>query len=169
MDTTTRLRVFRSAAVCASLNSLQAERGYPSTNRNYVALQYTSPKYAFIPASVIKRYKRFSPNRFGVGRGQPLASQKPGFTLFGVGGSKVAAHAVTAPKATPVTAKAVTVTPKASTATAAAKAAATNSSAATFTTSTYQQQTVDSFVATLAKALGGSTSTTTASAAKKTV
>ncbi len=141
----------------------------PSTNRNYVALQYTSPKYAFIPASVIKRYKRFSPNRFGVGRGQPLASQKPGFTLFGVGGSKVAAHAVTAPKATPVTAKAVTVTPKASTATAAAKAAATNSSAATFTTSTYQQQTVDSFVATLAKALGGSTSTTTASAAKKTV
>jgi len=143
-----------------------SKNGYlldPSTNRNYVALQYTSPKYAFIPASVIKRYKRFSPNKFGVGRGQPLSSQTPGFTLFGMAGKsndgKVTNHDIPVNKVTtPATTAPKTVTAKATTAPKTGMSAAT----ATFTTSTYQQQTVDSFTATIAKALAaGSTSSST--------
>jgi hypothetical protein len=152
----------------------------PNRTRDYVALQYTSPKYAFIPSSVLKHFKGVSPMRFGVGRGYTLASQTPGYTLFGV-------HAPTPVKAATSHAKttaqpkivAKAATPKTSNSPVAAAAVTSTTSAATSTTTTatstpgttpttttpttttptpstsnYQQAAVNSFLSSLAQALG---------------
>ena len=154
----------------------------PAKERNYVALQYTSPKYAFIPKSVLKHYKNISPSRFGVGRGQPLSAQTPGFTLFGV-------HATKASKATPVAGTnsqkpgAATSTPAATPRTAVAKtptavtpktttpSSTTSTGTSTTTTSaasTYQQNVTNSFLAAIAKAMGNSSSSTTSTSTSTT-
>jgi hypothetical protein len=54
----------------------------PRKERNYVALQYTSPRFAFVPAGKVQRFRNISPRRFGVGR-DSLGGFEPAFTLFG--------------------------------------------------------------------------------------
>jgi hypothetical protein len=54
----------------------------PKPYRNTSDLQHTLPKYAFVPASVARRFQNISPGKFHVGRGQLPATVTPFYTLF---------------------------------------------------------------------------------------
>lgn len=56
----------------------------PTKERNFVALQYTKPQFAFVPPSAVRRFRNISPSRFGVNRGllPGDTTSGPQFTLY---------------------------------------------------------------------------------------
>jgi hypothetical protein len=54
----------------------------PPALRNYSDLQHILPRYAFVPKSVVARWRNISPARFGVGRELVPGSFPPFYTLF---------------------------------------------------------------------------------------
>lgn len=57
----------------------------PTPRRSYSDLQHIKPTYAFVPASVVKRFRNISPAQFGVGKKLIPGTYGPLFTLFGSG------------------------------------------------------------------------------------
>ena len=54
----------------------------PTAQRNFVALQRILPKFEWVPASKVAKYRSISPSRFKVGRGLPPGTYFPLYTLF---------------------------------------------------------------------------------------
>ncbi len=54
----------------------------PTAQRNFVALQRILPKFEWVPASAVQKYRSISPSRFKVGRGLPPGTYFPLYTLF---------------------------------------------------------------------------------------
>jgi hypothetical protein len=63
-----------------------SQNGYlidPEKTRNYADLKQLKPNYAFVSKGIMNRFKRhLSPAQFGVGKGVPLGTITPPFTLF---------------------------------------------------------------------------------------
>jgi hypothetical protein len=134
----------------------------PRKERNYVALQYTKPKFAFVPAGIARRYRNVSPQRFGVGLREIPGVSGPQFTLFAPKGAKTnrltARPGYVAPaKPTPTggsTNKPTTGQQNGGQQNAGEQNGGQTSGGAT-NGGTYQQQAVDSFLDRLRQALGG--------------
>ena len=54
----------------------------PQPDRDYANLAHIKPTYAWVPPSALKKYRNISPDRFKVGRNQPLSAANPPFALF---------------------------------------------------------------------------------------
>ena len=61
----------------------------PLARRNFVELQHLLPKYMFVPASAIKKYRNLSPANFGVNRNEKPGTALPFYSLFGGGSASV--------------------------------------------------------------------------------
>src|SRR5208337_471810 len=59
----------------------------PLAQRNFVELQHLLPKYMWVPASAIKKYRNLSPANFGVNRNEKPGTALPFYSLFGGSGS----------------------------------------------------------------------------------
>jgi hypothetical protein len=59
----------------------------PLAQRNFVELQHLLPKYMWVPASAIKKYRNLSPASFGVNRNEKPGTALPFYSLFGGSGS----------------------------------------------------------------------------------
>ncbi len=141
----------------------------PSKERNYVALQYTKPKYAFVPAGITKRFRNISPQRFGVGLRQLPGTIGPQFTLFAPqgktnkGGVNKAGMPSQVTKPTtperPTTPTLGGPTSKPTTETPTSGLTGSGTTNSTTGTGTYQEQAVDNFLDRLRKALTGNNPT----------
>ncbi len=54
----------------------------PTTRRASTDLQHILPRYQFVPAATVRRFRNLSPNQFGFGRGRNPFASAPFFTLF---------------------------------------------------------------------------------------
>ncbi len=80
----------------------------PTPARNYASLKALLPNYTFVPPQIVRRFRHYSPARFGVGRGQLPGTVTPFYTLF----DNASNNAKNTPTPTPVTpVKPVTQTP----------------------------------------------------------
>ena len=61
----------------------------PLAQRNFVELQHLLPKYMWVPASAIKKYRNLSPANFGVNRNEKPGTALPFYSLFGGGSASV--------------------------------------------------------------------------------
>ncbi len=59
----------------------------PLAQRNIVEIQHLLPKFMFVPASAIKKYRNLSPANFGVNRNEKPGTALPFYSLFGGSGS----------------------------------------------------------------------------------
>ncbi|MGO9814490.1 MAG: hypothetical protein ACLP53_27480, partial [Isosphaeraceae bacterium] len=61
----------------------------PLAQRNFVELQHLLPKFMFVAASAIMKYRNFSPANFGVNRNERPGTALPFYSLFGGGSASV--------------------------------------------------------------------------------
>jgi hypothetical protein len=117
--------------------------------RNYVALQYTKPTFAFVPAGVAKRFQNISPRRFGVNRGALPGTGTPQFTLFE---ARRKAAAAKGKKNTKTKASGDT-TQQSTTSTGNKNNGGSTTSGSTTTQKSYSQQAIDNFLKTVSDSL----------------